>query len=79
MTLEAYEVPPDVTDADIVAHYRYALTRGAVAGVEYEFRGRRMVFPGVEAALKIIREFESRVDAENGGAMVSSLARINRR
>ena len=79
MAVENYETPPDVTDAEIVAHFRYMLTRGAVAGVEYEIRGRRMVFPGVEAALKIIKEFEARIAADNGGGMVTNYARLNRR
>lgn len=77
MAIEKYETPPEVSDAEIVAMYRYLLTRGAVAGVEYEYRNRRVVFPGVDQALRIIREFETRIADESGPAV--NYARINRR
>lgn len=79
MTIENYETPPDVTDAQIVAASRYALTKAFAVGQEYEYRGKRFVFPGVDQTLKIIKEFEGRIDADSGGGMVQNFARINRR
>lgn len=79
MTIENYETPPDVTDAEIVAAARYALTKAFAVGQEYEYRGKRFVFPGIKDAMEIIREFEARVDAASGGGMVTNYARLNRR
>lgn len=79
MTIENYETPPAVTDAEIVAAARYAITQAFAVGQEYEYRGKRFVFPGIDQTLKVIKEFEGRIDADNGGGLVQNFIRLNRR
>jgi hypothetical protein len=71
-----FEADNSYTDQEIVDLYRQMIARGAVAGEEYDIRGRRVRFPGIKTALDVINAFESRIAAAEGPA--HNLARLNR-
>jgi hypothetical protein len=77
MTTEAFDLPPDYTDQEIVAAMRGAIIRNLVAGEEYYIRDRRVRFPGLDAITKQIAYFESRISAASGPAV--NYAKVVRR
>ncbi len=72
-----YEAADTYTDQEIVDLYRQLIARGAVSGEEYYIGNRRIRFPGLDNALKVIREFEQRVSESTG--IASNRVRLVRR
>lgn len=72
-----YSASDTYTDQEIVDLYRQLIARGAVSGEEYYIGNRRIRFPGIDNALKVIQSFEARAAASSGIAF--NLARPVRR
>lgn len=77
MSTTKFEANDAYSDEELLALYRELIARQAVAGVEYDIRGRRIRFPGMAEARAMIDWLEARIGAAEGPAV--NVARLHRR
>lgn len=74
---DKYEAQATYTDQELVDIYRQLIARGAVSGVEYQVGTKRVRFPGITEALKVIDALEAKIAAESSRPAYT-LARLRR-
>lgn len=72
-----YALPNEVTDAELLLHYRALAEKLAVTGESYTMDSRSMQRVSADSVWKMIERLEQRIDSAASGPAVN-LARLRR-